>query len=239
MNWKTDCAVVIPCLNEAATIGALVSAVRQFIPGVIVVSDGSTDDTAAIAGRAGANVLLHATSLGKGEALQNGWRRAREQGFKWALTMDGDGQHSPDDIPTFLNRAENTSADLVSGNRMHDPKTMPLVRRFVNRWMSARLSKLAGQSLPDSQCGFRLVNLDALAALPIGTARFEIESEVLLLFALAGRRIEFVPIQVIYEAERSKIHPLRDTLRWFRWWHRMRQFAKKFGAGRLITGRTM
>ena len=94
---------------------------------------------------------------------------------------------------------------------------MPFIRRVVNRWMSRRLSGLAGQALPDSQCGFRLVRLDVLARIPLRADRFEIESEQLLAFLSAGERAEFVPVQVIYRGERSKIHPLRDTLRWFRW----------------------
>lgn len=234
MNRTTDCAVVIPCLNEAAGIGPLVAEVRHHVPSVFLVDDGSTDDTGWLAERAGAKVLRHARPLGKGAALQTGWRRAREHGFKWGLTMDGDGQHSPADIPSFLNRAEQTSADLVVGNRMHAAEKMPRLRRFVNRWMSARISKLAEQPLPDSQCGFRLINLGALAVAPIATTHFEIESEVLLMFALAGCKIEFVPIQVIYQSERSKIHPLRDTVRWFRWWHQTRRSFQKNQAGRLV-----
>src|SRR5690348_9139729 len=98
MNWVADCAVIIPCLNEAATIGSLVRAVRQSIPTVIVVDDGSTDSTASLAEEAGAEVIRQTQTSGKGAALNAGWRRALERGFQWALTMDGDGQHSPGDI---------------------------------------------------------------------------------------------------------------------------------------------
>jgi glycosyltransferase involved in cell wall biosynthesis len=226
MNRTTDCVVVIPCLNEAATIGALVTDVRRFVSTVFVVDDGSTDGTGELAEQAGAKVLRHARSLGKGAALQTGWRHARERGFKWVLTMDGDGQHSPADVPAFLNRAEKTSSDLIVGNRMHAAQKMPRMRRFVNRWMSTRISRMAARPLPDSQCGFRLIDLDALAATPISTTHFEIESEVLLSFALAGRKIEFIPVEVIYKNEQSKIHPLRDTVHWFRWWYQMRRERK-------------
>jgi glycosyltransferase involved in cell wall biosynthesis len=220
MNWPVQCAVIIPCLNEGAAIGALVSAIRPQLPQVLVIDDGSTDDTAGVAARAGATVLRHATALGKGAALQTGWKWAHERGFDWALTLDGDGQHSPQDIAKLLNCAENTSAELVVGNRMQAAQNMPGLRRFVNRWMSRRISIRAGRDFPDSQCGFRLIRLDAWAILPIAAAHFEIESEVLLAFARTGRRIEFVPIQVIYKTEQSKIHPLRDTIRWFRWWEK-------------------
>src|ERR1044071_9527599 len=98
MNWAAECAVIIPCLNEAATIESLVAAVRAHIPTVIVVDDGSTDQTAALAERAGAEVIHREQNRGKGDALGTGWRRAFDRGFKWSLTMDGDGQHSPSDI---------------------------------------------------------------------------------------------------------------------------------------------
>lgn len=220
MNWPADCAVIIPCLNESAAIGMLVAAIRRQLPRVLVIDDGSTDGTGDLAMKAGAEVLRHPASLGKGAALNSGWNCAREKGFTWALTLDGDGQHSPEDIPRFLKCAEETSAQLVIGNRMHDATKMPWLRRHVNRWMSARISRRAGCELPDSQCGFRLMNLSAMPSQPASSMHFEIESDVLLSFARAGRKIEFVPIQVIYKSEQSKIHPFVDTLRWFHWWRK-------------------
>src|SRR5437867_9429801 len=121
---------------------------------MIVVDDGSADETARLAAKAGAHVLRHAQSQGKGAALNTGWSEARARGFSWALCMDGDGQHAPADIAVFLNCAESTGARLVIGNRMANPDGMPWLRRRVNRWMSRRLERLAGCALPDSQCGF-------------------------------------------------------------------------------------
>jgi glycosyltransferase involved in cell wall biosynthesis len=218
VNWPSQCAVVIPCFNEGKAIRPLVEAVRKHLPNILVIDDGSSDATAANAKAAGAEVLRHESNLGKGAALMRGWRRAYETGCIWALAMDGDGQHSPEDIPKFLRAAETTSAQLVVGNRMENPAAMPFVRRAVNRWMSATISRRAGCNLPDTQSGFRLMNLSAWAALPLETQRFEIESEVLLAFVRAGSRVNFVPIQVIYRDEQSKIHPVADTIRWFRWW---------------------
>lgn len=220
MNWSTRCAAVIPCLNEAAAIADVVVAVREHLPTVFIIDDGSDDDTAILAKQAGAEVVRHSVSRGKGAALQTGWRHARKEGFDFALALDGDGQHAAADIPGFLASAERTGAELVVGNRMQNPKGMPWLRRNVNRWMSKRISKLAGLPFPDSQCGFRLMNLDAWSKLPVTAAYFEIESDVLIAFAAHGCRIEFVPIRVIYKSEQSKIHPLRDTVRWLRWWWR-------------------
>ena len=217
MDWRAQCAVVIPCLNEAASIVGLVREVRQQLPTVIVIDDGSTDSTGHLAAHGGAEVLRHEQPQGKGAALRAGWQRAAERGFAWALTMDGDGQHAVSDIPAFLRCAEIGEAALVVGNRMARPVGMPLIRRWTNRFMSWKLARLAGQTLPDTQCGFRLMNLPAWSKLAIEATHFEIESELLLAFARAGFKIAFVPIQVIYRAEESKIRPVHDTCRWFRW----------------------
>jgi glycosyltransferase involved in cell wall biosynthesis len=235
MTWQDQCAAVIPCLDEEAAIASVVRAVRAHLPAVLVVDDGSQDRTAVLAEQAGAQVLAHAHTRGKGAALQTGCREALKRGFCWALLLDGDGQHSPDDIPAFFECAQRTSAELVAGNRMTDAARMPWVRRWVNRWMSARLSRVAGRCLPDSQCGFRLMNLRAWSALPLRTSHFEVESEVLLGFVAAGYAVEFVPVQTIYKNEQSKIHPLRDTLRWFRWW-RARASGKVLEERGLETG---
>jgi glycosyltransferase involved in cell wall biosynthesis len=229
VNWTDECAAIVPCLNEAQAIGPLVRGIRQFVSTVIVVDDGSTDATAQEARAAGAEVVRHQSSLGKGSALRAGWSIAQQRGFKWALTLDGDGQHAPEDIPNFFAAAEQGSASLIIGNRMDDSAKMPIVRRIVNRWMSRKLSRIAGQTLPDSQCGFRFVNLDALTRVPLHAMHFEIESEQVLAFAAAGERIAFVPIRVIYRTEQSKIHPLRDTLRWFRWLRQWRRISARQG----------
>lgn len=217
MDWSTRCAAVIPCLNEASHIRAVVAGVRKHVAKVIVVDDGSSDATQAEAMAAGAEVIRHDTPGGKGAALRTGWQHANSLGFAWSLALDGDGQHAPEDVQAFFDCAERTAASLVVGNRLHDPKRIPPLRRFVNRWMSRRLSNVAGQLLPDTQCGFRLMDLGVWSQLPLRTEHFEVESEVLLAFLAAGHRVEFVPIQVIYKTEQSKIHPWRDTVRWFRW----------------------
>src|SRR5213083_2335267 len=149
MDWAVQCAAVIPCLNEAAAIETVVRGVRGHVSTVLVVDDGSTDRTALLAARAGAEVLRHDQPQGKGAALQTGLRCAWQRGFPWAMVLDGDGQHSPNDIPLFLQCAERTGAALVVGNRMKDPAQIPWLRWQVNRWMSRRLSHAAGRPLPD------------------------------------------------------------------------------------------
>lgn len=223
MDWPGQCCAVIPCFNEAASIAGLVNAVRRYLPAVVVVDDGSTDQTCAEAQAAGAEVFRLQHNQGKGAALRAGLQYAQAQGFSWALTLDGDGQHSPEDIPAFFRRTETTGADLVIGNRFGKPDAMPWLRRLVNRWMTARLSMLCGRPLADSQCGFRLLRLDKWADLPLRADHFEVESEVLFEFIRAGHRVEFVPVRTLYLARGSKINPVVDTWRWFRWWFRQRR----------------
>jgi glycosyltransferase involved in cell wall biosynthesis len=218
MLGSKTCAVVIPCFNEGASIAALVAAVRQQLPCVMVANDGSTDDTAILAGDAGAVVLHHERNLGKGAALKTGLSQALTQGFEWAVTLDGDGQHAPEDLPALLRCAGQTGALLVIGNRMDNARAMPWLRRRVNRWMSRKLSQRAGRQLPDTQSGFRLIHLRTWAALPLKTERFEVESETLMAFLAAGQRVEFVPIRVVRSNRSSHIHPVTDSLRWLRWW---------------------
>jgi glycosyltransferase involved in cell wall biosynthesis len=205
-------------LNEGRTIGSLVRSARRHISEVVVVDDGSRDNTAKEAAEAGAVVVSHERNLGKGAAVKTGLSMAVGRGFERAVLMDGDGQHQAGDIPAFVQKAQTTQAALVIGNRMHDALAIPWLRRQVNRWMSGQISRRVGRNLPDTQCGFRLLDLRIWAALPCHTRRFEIESEILIAFLEAGCRVEFVPIKVIGRAARSHINPLTDAWRWCKWW---------------------
>lgn len=208
---------VVPCLNEARTIGALVPRLLAHVRDVLVIDDGSYDETGRLASLAGARVIRYDTPQGKGAALTTGWNAAREAGAQWALLLDGDGQHDPDDAPRLF-AAATAGIHLVVGNRMPDAQAMPFVRRYTNRWMSRRISTLAGREIPDSQCGYRLVHLPSLQKVGLRSRCFEIESEMIVAFARAGLGIASAPIQVLYRGERSKISPIRDTIRWFRWY---------------------
>lgn len=214
---REHCQAVIPCLNEAGRIGPVVAAVWVHVGGVVVIDDGSTDGTAEEARAAGATVIRHPVSAGKGAALRAGWRRLAEAGIEWALCLDGDGQHEAADAPGFLEAAGRTGADLVVGNRFATPGSMPWIRRATNRVMSRVLGAVAGRPLPDSQCGFRLLRLRRLPELRLSTDHYEVESEMLLAAVRAGWRIEFVPVATVYRGERSKIRPLADSWRWARW----------------------
>lgn len=216
-------AAVIPCFNEDRTIGQLVSQLRQHIELVVVVDDGSADETALTAERAGAMVLRHDRNRGKGASLRTGLSYIHSLGCEWAVTMDGDGQHDPADLPALFRCAEQTGASLVIGNRMGNAETMPWLRRQVNRWMSKKLSHFASRRLPDTQSGFRLIHLQTWTDLPLTAQRFEVESEMLMAFLAANHPVEFVPIRAIPAARKSRIRPMADTLRWLKWWRETRK----------------
>ncbi len=215
--------VIIPAFLEEGRIGSVVRRVLAFVRPVIVVDDGSPDRTAAEAEAAGAIVLRHPRNLGKGAALQTGFRYARDHAFECLITMDADGQHAPEDIPRFFEAHRRTGLPVLVGNRMDNPRAMPFVRRWTNRIMSGYLSRAMQQRVPDTQCGFRLYRCAILPAEAPAAAGYAAESEILLLLAARGVRMGSVPITVIYRDEVSKIHPARDTLRFFRM---VRQFKR-------------
>nr|HPN66980.1 glycosyltransferase family 2 protein [Candidatus Omnitrophota bacterium] len=169
--------VVIPAYNEEMRIGHIVSEVVSKGLSCIVIDDGSVDKTKEEAEREGAEVISHRKNHGKGLSLRDGFKKALEENYNFIITMDGDGQHHPDELEHFVKAAEKGDADIVLGNRMKDPKDMPLRRRITNRFMSSVISFLAGQSLPDTQCGYRLISTRVLRSVPLTTDKYEIESE--------------------------------------------------------------
>jgi len=218
---------VVPCYNEAATIAAVVRAAGQRLGRVLVVDDGSTDDTSRLASEAGAEVVRLGVNQGKGRALATGLDRVREWGFAWAMTIDGDGQHDAADIPAFFAPAQLGSVSLVIGNRMGQAQRMPWQRRWINRAMSRMLSASCGQFLPDTQCGFRLLRVATWSELGVRARRFEVESEWLVAWLARGAGVAFVPVRTLVTPRRSRIAPLMDTVRWLRWFMSSREMCRE------------
>ena len=221
--------VIIPAYNEERRIGAVVRGAREQMPPTIVVDDGSRDGTAREAEAAGAAVLRHEVNRGKGAALATGFSYARGQGFDYVITMDGDGQHDPADLPKFVARYVSTGIPVLIGNRMAGARAMPWVRRTVNRVMSWLLSREMGQTIPDTQCGFRLFRCDVVPLVAAESACYAAESEILLHVAERGIRLDTIPVATIYRDEKSKISPVRDTVRFFamiRHYRRQRRAAR-------------
>jgi len=132
------------------------------------------------------------------------------------ISMDGDGQHSSDDLPAFIQKAQTSSSALIVGNRMGATKSMPLLRIITNFLMSRLISLIARQRIPDTQCGFRLAKKELLTRIDLSTTKYETESEVLIKAAHLGFKIESIPVKTIYSGQKSQINPLVDTLRFLR-----------------------
>jgi len=216
-------AAVIPAYNEEKHIGDVVRRTRQVLDDVLVVDDGSADKTADRAREAGGNVIVHEQNLGKGETIKTGLRHFLERQSDFVIILDADGQHRPEEIDRFITAG--LSADepkLILGTRMNDLSSMPLVRRAVNRWMSKQISAVCGQEIPDTQCGFRMVHHDLIPELLGGAARFDYETEMLIIASRKGFKIASVPITTVYLDEVSSIHPIRDTIRFFQLMRRYR-----------------
>ena len=221
---KSKIAAVIPAYNEEKHIGDVVRRTRQKLDDVLVVDDGSADETANRARDAGAEVIVHEQNRGKGETIKTGLRRWLDRQFDFVIILDADGQHRPEEIDRFVTAALSTNEPkLILGNRMKDVSSMPLVRRIVNRWMSGRISAVCGQEIPDTQCGFRMLHRQLIPELLGGAARFDYETEMLIVASRKGVRINSVPITTVYSDEVSSIHPVRDTLRFFKLMQRYRR----------------
>jgi glycosyltransferase involved in cell wall biosynthesis len=214
---------IIPAYCEGQFIAGVVRCVSQYIDSILVVDDGSRDQTAAEAEAAGAQVIRHETNLGKGAALKTGLRCAVALGAEYFLFLDGDGQHDPSDIPVFIDAINGSDCDLIVGNRMLNLAAMPLIRRWTNQFMSWQIGRLCHEPIPDSQCGFRLARKKALPVLMVPSNRFDFESESIILAARHGFKIGFVPIRTIYKDQNSKIIPLTDTIRYLRLIYRYRR----------------
>lgn len=215
---------LIPAYNEAPAVGAVVAATRRHLP-VLVVDDGSTDETAVLAERSGARLLRQTPNQGKGAALKAGFEWALGEAYAAVLTIDADGQHDPAEIPLFLDRYRERSEDLIIGAREFGQ--MPFSRRFANttgRWL---FSAAVGQNVPDNQSGYRLISRRLVQAMQAHPEQgFEFEVEMIVACLRSGWSLGWVPIQTIYQTEVSHINPVRHTLNFFRlvWqtWRRMR-----------------
>jgi glycosyltransferase involved in cell wall biosynthesis len=198
---------LIPAYEEGPRVAGVVVAAMTHLP-VLVVDDGSTDDTAARAALAGATVIGQHPNQGKGAALRAGFRWALEHGFEAVVTLDADGQHDPAEIPSFLAARERTAADLIIGRR--DFSRMPPIRRLANRLGGIALSWAAGRDIPDNQSGYRLLSRRLMEAVAASTeAGFEYEIEMITTCIRAGYRLDWVPIRTIYAGEPSHIRPWR------------------------------
>lgn len=207
---------LIPAFNEEPRLADVVRRTVPHVNEVIVVDDGSTDRTGEVARAGGATVLRHEINRGKGSSIVTALDYFRNSDAEFAILLDADGQHDPSEITEFIEAARSTGADVVVGTRLNNPQNMPWVRLQTNRFTSWMTAKLAGQRIPDSQCGYRLLRHAVLKDLKLMTTHFETETEMLIQVGRAGHKIVSIPIRTIYEGQVSHIHPLRDAVRFFK-----------------------
>ena len=236
---RSQTVAIIPAYQDEQHIGDIVHRTRKQLNQVVVVDDGSTDRTTECAREAGAEVIVHDQNRGKGEAIKTGLAHllaaantspVTENGpdpqFRWISLLDSDGQHLPEEIDRFLTvAAAATQPTFLIGNRMKNVAAMPFIRRVVNRFMSRQISRVCKQKIPDTQCGFRMLDHRLIPQLLGGGDRFDYDTEVLMIASRKGYRIESVPITTVYTDQVSKIRPVRDAIRFFKFMWRYRKLS--------------
>ena len=196
---------LIPAYQEGPRIARVVEGARTYLP-VLVVDDGSTDDTADTAESAGATVVRQLPNQGKGAALREGFRRALADGFDAVVTLDADGQHDPSEIPRFLAPFEASRPELIVGRR--DFSAMPPVRRISNEVGGLIFSAAVGRRIPDNQSGYRLIGRRLMTSLLDSREDgFAFEVEMIARCLALRLPVAWVPISTIYAGEPSHIRP--------------------------------
>lgn len=210
--------VVMPTYNNGGTLRDVVERVMQFCNDVIVVNDGCTDTSADILASLGdkITVVAYGKNRGKGYALKKGIEKAKELGFDFAITIDSDGQHYPEDIPLFINALERHPDALIIGSRNLNEENMPGKNTFANKFSNFWFKIQTGVKLPDTQTGYRLYPLNNLPNLNLLTSRYEAELE--LLVGSAWRGVDLIPIKinVFYPKAEERVTHFRPFWDFFR-----------------------
>lgn len=211
------CVVLIPTYNNAGTIAKVISDVKEFTTDVIVVNDGSTDETSNILSSINdIKIIEYTQNKGKGYALKLGLQKAFEWGYRYAITIDSDGQHYADDIPVFIEKIEEVPDSLLIGSRNLTAENMPSKNTFANKFSNFWYKVETGKVLSDTQSGYRLYPLEKLQKIHFITRRYEFEVEIIVRAAWRGVNVENIPIKVYYPpiGERvSHFRPLQDFTR--------------------------
>jgi glycosyltransferase involved in cell wall biosynthesis len=207
--------IAIPALNAARHVGPVIEEARRLNRDVVLVDDGSSDDTARVAESAGAKVLRHAVNRGKGAALKTAFTWALQQGFDSVITLDADGQHLAAEIPKFVEARASSGADLIIGGRAHLFGQMLPRRRFANRFSARMIALVSGSVVTDSQSGYRLYSRNLLEKLTLRADGFDMESEVIVRAGRAGLRVVTIPIELgfVDGVATSHYKPIKDSLR--------------------------
>jgi glycosyltransferase involved in cell wall biosynthesis len=224
MNARARIAVLIPAYNAAESLQGVIEGIKGYLSSILVVDDGSTDATTAIASAAGVQIMRHPINRGKGMALRTGFWFLMHQGYQAIITMDADGQHDPSYIPLFIDAYEKGKGDIVIGSRAREFHAMSRLRRFWNKLGVKAVSKLIGTPLTDTQSGYRLIKAEALKGLPLRATGYDIELELLIKACKRGHRVVEIPVTTHYIDGRHSSHfrPVQDT------WLVCRTFLQEF-----------
>ena len=216
MNDQLNYEILIPAYNAGNTISALLEELGNLTrkpQKITVVNDGSQDDTRENCKRFAVEVINIEQNSGKGRALKNGIQDFLDRSSAdYLLCMDADLQHPVSCVSDFLKTANQTGSQLIIGARPRSVKTMPVHRILSNAITSLILTRLTGQQIQDSQCGFRLIHRNVLQRLRLIENGYQFETEMLLKAADAGINLYFVPIPTIYQSEKSHMRNVRDTI---------------------------
>jgi glycosyltransferase involved in cell wall biosynthesis len=214
---KIGCCIIIPTYNNSQTLKSVIEDVRQYISDIIVVNDGATDSTKDIlAEMTDLIVIAYMPNRGKGFAIRKGFKQALKMGFRYAITLDSDGQHKGNDIPVFLEKIQLIPDSLIVGSRLLRQQNMPNGNTFANNFSNFWFRLQTGINMPDTQSGFRLYPLNKISRISFITNRYEAELEILVRSAWRGIHVCVVPISVYYpppEIRISHFRPFRDFFR--------------------------
>jgi len=211
---KENTAIIIPAFNAAKYLRELVSRITVFLPNenLIIVNDASTDDTLRICYELNLKVVNFTANKGKGAALIAGFRAALKLGFNFAISIDADLQHRPEEIPSFWEKQNISNADMIIGKRKFRLGMMPLHRICSNSLTSIIVSLISGKKILDSQSGYRLYRLELVKGSEFVSERYQFESEIIIKYARKDAKFEFVPIETIYNGQESHISNFRDIV---------------------------
>ena len=211
--------ILIPAFNVGTRIESTLSDIVDFFENkkkIVVIDDGSSDNTPDIVKKFGVVLLQHKTNLGKGAALKSGFKFAMSQNIEWALVLDADGQHNPAFIPKFVQTAEKSKNDLILGRRDLSTKLMPFDRYLSNQLTSIIISFCCRTRIRDSQCGYRMIKLDKMNRANLITNHFETESELLIRYSRLGAKIKQIPVSTVYIDKSSSIRRIIDFIRFLK-----------------------
>lgn len=214
---QLKCCVLIPTYNNAKTIESVIQSVLEYCDDIIIINDGCTDETEQILARYPAlHVLTHPVNKGKGMGLRNGFAKAVEMKFVYAISMDSDGQHFPKDFILFLDKVEQVPGSLIIGARNMTVENVPNKSTFGNKFSNFWFWAETGIALPDTQSGFRLYPIQKLKKIWLFTTKFELEIEVIVKAAWRGILVLSVPVSVYYAPPGERVShfvPSRDSTR--------------------------